>query len=210
MARCRDAIQNGRWAEVIGIVQGIAAKAQRIVEVGRATIDNASDQGYKTALSRAMEALERGIHQVNIFYDAVWYHCYYFEFAAIPKMLTLANEVASDPSNQHTVNDFIMSLRELLSSIHDIQEELSRGIDVPEQDEEEEEEEVDIGGEEDLDPFTSTPATTAHERMMRKNLERMRSQPRYIGGLGKRVLSTPRTPEDEPQVSMHVLHTPGI
>ena len=62
MARCRDAIQNGRWAEVIGIVQGIAAKAQRIVEVGRATIDNASDQGYKTALSRAMEALERGIY----------------------------------------------------------------------------------------------------------------------------------------------------
>lgn len=118
-------------------------------------------------------------------------------------MLTLANEVASDPSNQHTVNDFIMSLRELLSSIHDIQEELSRGIDVPEQDEEEEE--VDIGGEEDLDPFTSTPATTAHERMMRKNLERMRSQPRYIGGLGKRVLSTPRTPEGEPQVSSMTL-----
>lgn len=118
-------------------------------------------------------------------------------------MLTLANEVASDPSNQHTINDFIMSLRELLSSIHDIQEELSRGIDVPEQDEEE----VDIGGEEDLDLLTSTPATTAHERMMRKNLERMRSQPRYIGGLGKRVLPTPRTPEGEPQVSMHVLHT---
>lgn len=60
MARCRDAIQNGKWAELIGIVQGIAAKAQRIVEVGRATIENASDQSYKTALSRAVEALERG------------------------------------------------------------------------------------------------------------------------------------------------------
>ena len=60
MARCRDAIQNGRWAELIGIVQGIAAKAQRIVEVGRATIENASDQSYKTALSKAVEALERG------------------------------------------------------------------------------------------------------------------------------------------------------
>lgn len=115
-------------------------------------------------------------------------------------MLTLANEVAADPSNQHTISDFIMSLRELLSSIHDIQEELSRGIDVPEQDEEE----VDIGGAEDLDPFTSTPVTTtAHERMMRKNLERMRSQPRYIGGLGKRLLPTPKTSEDEPQVTMH-------
>ena len=66
MARCRDAIQNGKWAELIGIVQGIAAKAQRIVEVGRATIENASDQSYKTALSRSVEALERGTYQVNI------------------------------------------------------------------------------------------------------------------------------------------------
>ena len=115
-------------------------------------------------------------------------------------MLSLANEVASDPSNQYTINDFVTSLRELLSSIHDIQEELSRGIDVPEQDEDE----VDIGGEEDLDPFTATPATTAHERMMRKNLERMRSQPRYIGGLGKRILPTPRTLEGEPQVGVCV------
>lgn len=71
MARCHDAIQNGRWAEVIGIVQGIAAKAQRIVEVGRATIDSASDQGYKTALSRAMEALERGTHKVNIMQSGI-------------------------------------------------------------------------------------------------------------------------------------------
>ena len=72
MARCRDAIQNGRWAELIGIVQGIAAKAQRIVEVGRATIENASDQSYKIALSRAVEALERGSIPCEQ-YNAVWY-----------------------------------------------------------------------------------------------------------------------------------------
>lgn len=158
-------------------------------------------------LSLELWRLWKGVcaYQGNITILAILYHACYFEYAAIPKMLTLANEVASDPSNQHTINDFIQSLRELLSSIHDIQEELSRGIDVPEQDEEEEEEEeVDIGGEGDLDPVTSTPATTAHERMMRKNLERMRSQPRYIGGLGKRVLPTPRTPEGEPQVRMHM------
>ena len=121
---------------------------------------------------------------------------------AIPKVLNLAHKVASDPSNQWTINDFVTSLRELLSSIHDIQEELSRGIDVPEQ----EEEAVDIGGEDDFDPFTIASGTTAHERMMRKNLDRLRSQPRYIGGLGKRVLPTPpRTPEDESQVCTYEL-----
>ena len=73
MARCRDAIQNGRWSELIGIVQGIAAKAQRIVEVGRATIENASDQSYKTALSEAVEALERGICQYQTL--LIWNYC---------------------------------------------------------------------------------------------------------------------------------------
>ena len=102
--------------------------------------------------------------------------------SAIPKMLSLANEAASNPSNQHTVHDFVVSLRELLASIHAIQEELSRGIDVPEQDEDE----VDAGMKDEEDSKYPPSAMTAHERMMRKNLERMRSQPRYIGGLGKR------------------------
>ena len=115
---------------------------------------------------------------------------------AIPKMLTLANKVASNPSDQATVNEFVRSLRDLLSSIHDIQEELSRGIDVPDQDEDE----VDVGMEEDLDSMaTTTSATTAQERMMKKNLQRLRSQPRYIGGLGKRVLPTPMAVTSEYQ-----------
>ena len=110
-------------------------------------------------------------------------------------MLSLANKVASNPSNQEVVNEFITSLRELLASIHDIQQELSRGIDVPEQ----EEEEVDVGMEEDSDPCNTSSTVTAQERMMRKNLERLRSQPRYIGSLRKRMRSTPRTIESESQ-----------
>lgn len=117
--------------------------------------------------------------------------------AAIPKMLTLVNEVVSNPSNQHIINDFILSLRELLASIHEIQRELSRGIDVPEQDEEEVD---DIGVEEDSDLFTTNSAATAHERMMRKNLERLKNQPRYIGGLGRRVPPSPVTMESDSQV----------
>lgn len=112
--------------------------------------------------------------------------------SAIPKMLSLANEAASNPSNQHTVNDFVVSLRELFASIHAIQEELSRGIDVPEQDEDE----VDAGMKDEEDSEYPPSAMTAHERMIRKNLERMRSQPRYIGGLGKR---NSRNLEDELQ-----------
>lgn len=62
MAKCRDAIQSGKWDELIGIVQGIAAKARRIVEVGKAAAENASDQTYKAALNKAVESLERGIN----------------------------------------------------------------------------------------------------------------------------------------------------
>ena len=62
MAKCRDIIQDGRWTELVGLVQGIAAKARRIVEVGKAATENASDQGYKAALSKAVENLERGTH----------------------------------------------------------------------------------------------------------------------------------------------------
>ena len=60
MAKCRDSIENGRWDELIELVQGIAAKSRRIVEVGKTTIENASDSGYKKALSKEVESLERG------------------------------------------------------------------------------------------------------------------------------------------------------
>ena len=60
MARCRDAIQSENWAELAGIVHGIAAKARRVVEVGRAAIGNARDPSYKSALQSAVKRLERG------------------------------------------------------------------------------------------------------------------------------------------------------
>lgn len=44
-------------------MKGIAAKAGRIVEVGRATVEGASDKSYKIALAKAVENLERGIHE---------------------------------------------------------------------------------------------------------------------------------------------------
>ena len=60
MARCRDAVQNENWAELAGIVHGIAAKARRVVEVGRAAVRNARDPSYKSTLESAVKRLERG------------------------------------------------------------------------------------------------------------------------------------------------------
>lgn len=98
---------------------------------------------------------------------------------AIPQMLTLCQHVISNPSSQKTQDQFILSLRELLEGIHDIQDVLSSGIDVPQEDEKE-------SGEEDVDVFVSKSSslTPAQERMLKRNIERLKNQPRYIGSLG--------------------------
>lgn len=64
MAKCRDAIQSGNWVELNGIVQGIAAKARRILEVGQTAVKNASDDSYKNTLSKAVHRLEKGIYRL--------------------------------------------------------------------------------------------------------------------------------------------------
>ena len=60
MAKCRDAIQSGNWVELNGIVQGIAAKARRILEVGQTAVKNATDHSYKNTLFKAVHRLEKG------------------------------------------------------------------------------------------------------------------------------------------------------
>ena len=63
MEKCRTAIQNGNWSELSGIVQGVAAKARRVMEVGRTAVQNASDPTYKATLSAAVHRLEKGTRQ---------------------------------------------------------------------------------------------------------------------------------------------------
>ena len=60
MAKCRDAVQNENWAELVEIVHGIAAKARRVVEVGRMAAGNTSDPSCKRSLEGAVKRLERG------------------------------------------------------------------------------------------------------------------------------------------------------
>ena len=61
MGQCREAIQKGRWVELAEIVHGIAANAQRVVEVARTHMDaNTADPRYKKTLEAAVSRMERG------------------------------------------------------------------------------------------------------------------------------------------------------
>lgn len=102
------------------------------------------------------------IHHLVLFFDT-----------AIPRMLTLNNEIVSNPSSQKAHDQFVASLKELLESIRDIQDVLSSGIDIPQQ-------------EEPSFKERSTPVSgmSAQERMMRKKLQSLNARSRYIGTLG--------------------------
>ena len=66
MEKCRDAVRSGNWAELAGIVHGIAAKARRLLEVARTQVDMATDPGYKRTLGAAAKRLERGEVAYNL------------------------------------------------------------------------------------------------------------------------------------------------
>lgn len=55
MAQCRDAIREGKWAELATIVHRIAAKARRVVKVAKTKAGSGS-------LEAAVERTERGTH----------------------------------------------------------------------------------------------------------------------------------------------------
>ncbi len=59
MARCRDAIREGKWADLADTVHKIAAKARRVIVVARAQVGTARPQDKRT-LEAAVERTERG------------------------------------------------------------------------------------------------------------------------------------------------------
>ena len=100
---------------------------------------------------------------------------------AIPKVITLANNLISNPSNQTASNQFILSLREVLESIHQIQNAL--------QSEPSASEPAQLVKEEVQ--MTSTPMSHVQEK---RRVGQKKAQPRYIGSLAatqRRVLPTP-------------------
>ena len=120
---------------------------------------------------------------------------------AIPKMVSLTNDLIHNPTSQDSRDRFVLSLRELLESIQQIQGILRNGPTPTLT----EEPELPAGDRPEIHPeepqWTSTPQTTVQERMTRKRMERLKTQSRYIGSLGgasrgktaRRVLPTPPT-----------------
>ena len=129
---------------------------------------------------------------------------------AIPKMVSLTNDLIHNPTSQDSRDRFVLSLRELLESMQQIQGIIRNGLTTLS-----EEPEPPVGGGPEIpseEPQgTSTPQTTAQERMTRKRVERLETQSRYIGSLGgasrgkttRRVLPTPPTRTGGTQVRVY-------
>ena len=112
-------------------------------------------------------------------------HTHTHTCAAIPKMITLANDLINNPSSQTARNQFVLSLREILESIHQIQSALHSRTTTGKP--------AQIMGDEAHK--TSTPLPSAQEK---RQMEQLRTQSRYIGSLAatqrvtrQRMLPTP-------------------
>ena len=129
-------------------------------------------------------------------------------------MVSLTNDLIHNPTSQDLRDQFVLSLRELLESIHQIQGIIRNGPSLTE------EPEPPAGDLSEIHPeepqSTSTPHTV-QERMTRKRIEQLKGQSHYIGSLGgasrgktsRRVLPTPPTRTGGTQVCVCMsLHIP--
>lgn len=115
------------------------------------------------------------------FLHTCMHHAHIHTRTAIPKVITLANNLISNPSNQTASNQFILSLREVLESIHQIQNAL-QSEPLASEPAQLVKEEVQM---------TSTPMSHVQEK---RRVGQKKAQPRYIGSLAatqRRVLPTP-------------------
>ena len=60
MTKCRDAVKDKNWPLMRMLVQGVAAKAKRVAEVGRLAVEQAQEPGKKAAITAAVARLEHG------------------------------------------------------------------------------------------------------------------------------------------------------
>ena len=63
MTKCRDAVRGGSWPLLRSLVQGVAAKARRVADIGRMAADQATEPWKREAISSARARLERGESQ---------------------------------------------------------------------------------------------------------------------------------------------------
>ena len=60
MTKCRDAVRGQNWPQLRTLVQGVAAKARRVVDIGKMAADQATEPWKKEAVSVAGTRLENG------------------------------------------------------------------------------------------------------------------------------------------------------
>ena len=75
MTKCRDAIKNKNWSVLKVLVQGIAAKAKRVAEIGKMAADQAKEPRKKERITAAVRRLEKGMLSVVIKYVTYVYYC---------------------------------------------------------------------------------------------------------------------------------------
>ncbi len=74
MNKCRQAINDRNWEELLSISQSIAAKGKRVVEVGRITVESIRDTLHKTMITEALNNLEESKlynNNVLLYYDSL-------------------------------------------------------------------------------------------------------------------------------------------
>ncbi len=102
-------------------------------------------------------------------------------------MVTLANELITNPTSKSSHDQFVLSLRELLESLHEIQDLLENKEEVEDEGEWNMAENPSYGlyrmpKEPPLPPSTSTPVSTTTKPPRVK--KRLMGAPAYIGSLG--------------------------
>ena len=60
MTKCRDAVRAQSWPQLRTLVQGVAAKARRVVDIGKMAAEQVTETWKKEAISVAGTRLENG------------------------------------------------------------------------------------------------------------------------------------------------------
>ena len=77
MTKCRDAVKDKNWPLMRMLVQGVAAKAKRVAEVGRLAVEQAQEPGKKAAITAAVARLEHGQFMSSDHMSSIIFSCFY-------------------------------------------------------------------------------------------------------------------------------------
>ncbi len=105
-------------------------------------------------------------------------------------MVSMANKMLENVSRKDSRQQFVNSLKEVLGCLHEIRSVLGTEIDIPSEEEDDEERYNSPSPYQKSMPLQahddSSKSRTAEERMIGRNVKRVKTKGRYIGRLGPR------------------------